>query len=581
MKTARYFKIVSYFFTVVLLSAMQLTARAETATPDHLWCGFETNVSDYVEVNGAKASHEAEGIGGSHGAVKLDLNDAVNGNSGLSWSDCINVPKNSTFSISVCMKSIDLTDVNFTNNKMKLVFYHNYLDNGTKKQFAEVVYIDEVEILTNGWVRIARDEYTIGTARNTSEEWTIPVTSGDYTGSSTVELRTSRTAGTLLVDDLKIEPVLGTEVKPDDLSAYAFQRDFEVQTEDFTTVNGAAVSFSGSGFNGGSALLIDSSAATSGNNGIKWISKANMPKDMLYNISVYAKPSSAISMLQLVLFHNYTVDSNNKQYFEVVDLKTYETLTDGWQRFYLSNYKIGDTSNSTNDYPVQTTSGNYAGTTDIELRTKQTTGFRVLIDNVVFEPYAENPCTAAITASSLDAGGVISGSASFSGSSEFNFSRVFCSKDGITWGLLCENSETGGAQDTYALTEQDAGHYIRMLFAESLTSGADYIYTPLIQANLRQIKFTGTWEDHSVVASVISKNFSMENVTAIIAYYNRDRELLSAESFNLNECMSNASGTYIIPGKSVTGAVYARAYLWNDFTHVVPYCVSDSIAAAE
>lgn len=200
------------------------------------------------------------------------------------------------------------------------------------------------------------------------------------------------------------------------------------------------------------------------------------------------------------------------------------------------------------------------------------------IDNVSFEILPE--FESVITATSKEVGGVITGSAS--GSADFGFQRVFISNDGITWGQLSEGSTGAGASSSYTITEKDAGKYIRFMYAPSLTAGADYIYTPSLRTAIRKIAFTGTWgTDLAAEANVVTDTFSAEEFVAIVALYNSDDEMIGVETYNLNELMSNTSGIYSIPCSDTSGAAYAKAYLWNNFDVIAPYCVSDTARSAE
>lgn len=202
------------------------------------------------------------------------------------------------------------------------------------------------------------------------------------------------------------------------------------------------------------------------------------------------------------------------------------------------------------------------------------------IDNVSVEVYMPEYNTF-ISADNKNVGGVISGSAEFDGSEDFGFRRVFISNDGKTWGQLSEGETGTGASSSYTITEKDAGKYIRFLYTPGLTSGADYIYTPALRTSIRKIVFTGTWSDLAVKADVVTDTFSEEDFVAIVAFYNSEDEMIDVELYDLNDLMNNTSGTYSISCGDVSGATYAKAYLWNNFTSIAPYCVSDTMRSAE
>ena len=202
------------------------------------------------------------------------------------------------------------------------------------------------------------------------------------------------------------------------------------------------------------------------------------------------------------------------------------------------------------------------------------------IDNVSFEVLPEYE--SAISAISKEVGGVISGSAEFDGSVDFGFQRVFISKDGKTWGQLAEGDTGAGASSSYTITEKDAGKYIRFLYTPGLTAGADYIYTPSLRTAVRKIAFAGTWgTDLTAEVNIVTDTFDTEEFVAIVALYNSDDEMIGVETYNLNELMNNTSGTYSIPCGDTTEAAYAKAYLWNNFVSIAPYCVSDTARPAE
>lgn len=202
------------------------------------------------------------------------------------------------------------------------------------------------------------------------------------------------------------------------------------------------------------------------------------------------------------------------------------------------------------------------------------------IDNVSFEVLPEYE--SAISATSKEVGGVISGSAEFDGSADFGFQRVFISKDGKTWGQLAEGDTGAGASSSYIITEKDAGKYIRFLYTPGLTAGADYIYTPSLRTAVRKIAFAGTWgTDLTAEVNIVTDTFDTEEFVAIVALYNSDDEMIGVETYNVNELMNNTSGTYSIPCGDTTEAAYAKAYLWNNFVSIAPYCVSDTARPAE
>lgn len=202
------------------------------------------------------------------------------------------------------------------------------------------------------------------------------------------------------------------------------------------------------------------------------------------------------------------------------------------------------------------------------------------IDNVSFEVLPE--FESAISATSKEVGGVISGSAEFDGSADFGFQRVFISKDGKTWGQLAEGDTGAGASSSYTITEKDAGKYIRFLYTPGLTAGTDYIYTPSLRTAVRKIAFTGTWgTDLTAEVNIVTDTFDTEEFVAIVALYNSDDEMIGVETYNVNELMNNTSGTYSIPCGDTTEAAYAKAYLWNNFVSIAPYCVSDTARPAE
>lgn len=202
------------------------------------------------------------------------------------------------------------------------------------------------------------------------------------------------------------------------------------------------------------------------------------------------------------------------------------------------------------------------------------------IDNVSFEVLPE--FESAISATSKEVGGVISGSAEFDGSADFGFQRVFISKDGKTWGQLAEGDTGAGASSSYTITEKDAGKYIRFLYTPGLTAGADYIYTPSLRTAVRKIAFAGTWgTDLTAEVNIVTDTFDTEEFVAIVALYNSDDEMIGVETYNVNELMNNTSGTYSIPCGDTTEAAYAKAYLWNNFVSIAPYCVSDTARPAE
>ena len=202
------------------------------------------------------------------------------------------------------------------------------------------------------------------------------------------------------------------------------------------------------------------------------------------------------------------------------------------------------------------------------------------IDNVSFEVLPE--FESAISATSKEVGGVISGSAEFDGSADFGFQRVFISKDGKTWEQLAEGDTGAGASSSYTITEKDAGKYIRFLYTPGLTAGADYIYTPSLRTAVRKIAFAGTWgTDLTAEVNIVTDTFDTEEFVAIVALYNSDDEMIGVETYNVNELMNNTSGTYSIPCGDTTEAAYAKAYLWNNFVSIAPYCVSDTARPAE
>lgn len=723
-----------------LAATFGISASAEDV-PNAFWRGFETNVKDYSDDRGAKSEWVEEGIGGSHGALKIqngasEVSEPQYG--GVTWQNAVNVQKGSAYSISMCIKPLDMENTNFASTKAMFTFYHNYTVDGAAKSFHEIVYFNKVTELSDGWLRLSCDDsYTIGTAPSWGQSWWVQETSGTYTGSSRIEFRAGRPTGTYLIDDLRVEPVPGKElVTGNDETqgpVYLVNDTNETSSTDIGGANGTAgcrlvkptgqtadgVSFGNlklkpgqaykfSWWAKGTANETDASLSTIGLYLYGYVNSYFTLKDgaptVTYNIimknddaltgdwqyyeCIFKTPNQTVPeecYERVVSFyprlHNvagsqmtgtlaeFAGKSGMEYYIDEIKLEQLESVyngdfedsldtlvygherqagykpwitetgttavnaseadrnfarvtqtcaaTDGFSAYVAMDpsvtYKIkfdakSDVAGAKLGASIYKAEGDTASSTQAEL-TSEWASYEVIvkntdtlitspkltftmtdgttplagdfdIDNVSFEVLPEYE--SAISATSKEVGGVISGSAEFDGSADFGFQRVFISKDGKTWGQLAEGDTGAGASSSYTITEKDAGKYIRFLYTPGLTAGADYIYTPSLRTAVRKIAFAGTWgTDLTAEVNIVTDTFDTEEFVAIVALYNSDDEMIGVETYNVNELMNNTSGTYSVPCGDTTGAAYAKAYLWNNFVSIAPYCVSDTARPAE
>lgn len=719
-----------------LAATFGITANAAD-TPDTFWRGFETNEKDYRDDRGAVSEWVEEGVGGSHGALKIqngvsEVSEPQYG--GVTWEKIVNVPTDRKYNVSMCIKPLEMENTNFSGTRAMFVFYHYYKqDDGSERNFHDIVYFSNVEELSDGWLKLSYNNYTMssGTAGNAQTP------TGTYSGYSRIEFRAGRPTGTYLIDDLRVEPVPGEELETGNESegpVYLVNSSYETENTDIGGADGTAgcklvkpTSNTGDGLSFGDQNLKPGQAykfswwakgttnaedASLSTNGLylygylnSYFTLENGAPKVTYNIimkndqplsdewqyyeCIFKTPNQTVPEEcydRLVSFYprlhstawneitgglgDFAGKAGMEYYIDEIKVQELEPVYNGGFEVSLDElvygherqpgYKPWITETGTTAVNVSEDNKNFARVTqtgaetdgfsayvamdpsvsykitfdaksDVEgaklgavihkaeddtaastladltsewasyevtvtntdsliqspkLTFTMTDGSDPLagsydIDNVSFEVLKEE-YESAISATSKEIGGIITGSADFDGSEDFGFARVFISNDGITWGQLSEGETGAGASSSYTITEKDAGKYIRFMYTPGLTEGADYIYTPSIRTAAREIYFTGTWGTNlAAEANIITDTFAGEEFIAVIAQYNSEDEMLSVKTYDLNELMGNASGTYSIPCEAVAGASYAKAYLWNNLEVIAPHCVSDTAYATE
>ena len=208
-------KLCSLLLSLTMVFSLAATFGISASAADvsnTFWRGFETNVKDYRDDRGAKSEWVEEGIGGSHGALKIqngasEVSEPQYG--GVTWEKIVNVPNDKKYNISMCIKPLDMEDTNFAGNRAMFVFYHYYKqDGGSEKSFHDIVYFSKVEQLTDGWLKLSYDGHTM----SSGDAGNAQTPTGTYSGYSRIEFRAGRKTGTYLIDDLRVEPVPGNEL---------------------------------------------------------------------------------------------------------------------------------------------------------------------------------------------------------------------------------------------------------------------------------------------------------------------------------------------------------------------------------